>query len=145
MRRFIFNILNSSLSINFNLNIVPTKILAAIRKILSLSLTSIVKTGAVCQVHIGEPYINLSANIFCFTLSQTAQRSANRVTSVDSVGGYNFPPFSDEWSLPENYKWDWDRWVMYGFVMNPHFLILLGCVESGIVSDETLFLFCPEK
>ena len=84
MRRFIFNILNSSLSINFNPNIVPTKILAAIRKILSLSLslalalTSIVKTGAVCQAHIGEPYINLSANIFCFTLSQTAQRSANR-------------------------------------------------------------------
>lgn len=121
MRRFIFNILNSTLTINFNPNIALTKILAAIRKILSLSLylslTSTVKTGAnsqglfytgaVWQVHIGGSYINLSENIFCFTLSQTlsqtAQRSANRNEST--------------------------------------FLILLGCAESGIVPDETLF-FC---
>ena len=39
MRRFIFNILNSTLTINFNPNIALTKILAAIRKILSLSLS----------------------------------------------------------------------------------------------------------
>ena len=53
MRRFIFNILNSTLTINFNPNIALTKILAAIRKILSLSLylslTSTVKTGANSQ------------------------------------------------------------------------------------------------